>query len=396
MKKLLSFILALIVVFSLCACANEPAPEQTTTAATEPKIDATATDADKTKLDSLYAGRTLRYGEMHAHADTGGNSDGKFTLDQWKAHMAENQVDFATIVDHKQTLHMKLDAWDSTMFIGGSEAGGAVLDSPAESNKLHYNMLFATVEEFEAFLNMQKYLLKFNFAGSFFGYHDFNVERMHQLSNDVYANGGLFVHVHPYLDGCMVSDDPLDYMFGDVMGLEVFRGYSLADMNSEENQKAYKLWTDLLALGKRVYATAGSDAHGTLNDVTVCLGTIYAEDTEAKTLLEYMRSGNCVAGPAGIRMCVGDTQMGGEGSFAGQRLVLTAGAVHSKTYNPTHTYRVDLYDDQGLVFSEEISGQELAYFAIDADPDAKYYHANVYDVTKECIVAVGNPIWNAQ
>ncbi len=393
MKMFLSLILVAVMLLSLCACANDAAPEQTTTVATEPKVDATATDADIAKLDSLYEGRTARYGEMHAHADTGGTSDGKHTLAAWKALMQENGVDFATIVDHKQTLHMKLNDWDNTMFIGGSEAGGEVIGSPATNKMLHYNMLFATVEDFEALLYM--HLVKFDFFGDHFTYPNWNVEQMHQLSKDIYANGGLFVHVHPYLDGCMVSDDPLDYFFGDVMGLEVFRSTYGIDMNHEQNQKAYKLWTDLLALGKRVYATAGSDAHSTLNDVTACLGTIYAESTEAKTLLDYMRAGNCVAGPAGIRMAVGDTQMGGQGSFAGNRLVVSAGEIHTKTYNAEHTYRVDVYDDQGLVFSQEISGTEPDYFAIDADPNAKYYHANVYDVTDEKIVAVGNPIWNS-
>jgi hypothetical protein len=93
-------------------------------------------------------------------------------------------------------------------------------------------------------------------------------------------------------------------------------------------------------------------------------------------------------------MCVGDTQMGGEVSFAGQRLVVSTGKIHTKTYNQEHTYRVDVYDDQGLVFSEEISGVENEYFAIDANPDAKYYRANVYDVTDDKIIAIGNPIWN--
>lgn len=257
---------------------------------------------------------------------------------------------------------------------------------------LHYNMLFATPEEFETLLNM--YPVEFQYFGDHFKYPNWTVEKFHQFSKDVYACGGLFVHVHPYLDGMMVSDDPLDYFFGDVMGLEVFRSYNFIDMNDEQNQKAYKLWTDLLALGKRVYATSGSDAHSSLNGVTTGLGTIYAENTEAKTLLNYIRSGNSVAGPAGIRMCVGDTQMGGEGSFAGQRLVLSAGEIHELTYLEGHTYRVDLYSDQGLVFSGDISGKEPVYFAMDADPAVKYYHANVYDVTDNVIVAVGNPIWN--
>ena len=397
MKKVLSLILVAVMLLGLCACANAPATdtEQTTTVATEPQIDATATDADKAKLDSLYAGREIRYGEMHAHADTGGKSDGKVTLPEWKEHMQENGVDFATIVDHRQTIHMRLEDWDSTKFIGGSEAATTLLGRPEGKNYLHYNMLFATVEEFETVLNL--YPLEFQYFGDFFPYPNWTDEKLNQFSRDIYANGGLFVHVHPQVnDNYIVSDDPLDYFFGDVMGFEVLTGYHAKDMKTESNLKQYDTWVKLLNLGKRAYATCGSDAHGSLVDVVACLGTIYAENTEAKTLLDYIRAGDFVAGPAGIQMCVGDAQMGGEGSFAGHRLVLSAGAIHKATYNAEHAYRVDLYDDKGLVFSEEISGQELAYFAIDADANAKYYHANVYDVTADKIVAVGNPIWNAQ
>jgi hypothetical protein len=393
MKKILSLILAAVMLLSLCACTQTGAPEQTTTVATEPKVDATATDADIAKLDGLYEGRTARFGEMHAHADTGGTSDGKCTLDQWKAHMAENEIDFSTIVDHKQTIHMRLPEWDNTMFIGGSEAGGPVMGSSATNNKIHYNMLFATVEEFENLLNM--YPIEFQYIGGHFGYPNWTEEKMNQLSNNIYECGGLFVHVHPQAnDTYMVSDDPLDYFFGDVMGFEVLTGYHAADMKTESNLKQYDTWVKLLNLGKRAYATCGSDCHGTLADVVPCLGTIYAEDTEAKTLLEYMRAGDFSAGPAGIRLSVGDGKMGDEVSFAGNRLVVAAGEVHYQTYKEDHSYRVDVYDDQGLVFSREISGKEVAYFAIDANPDAKYYRANVFDVTDDKIIAVGNPIWN--
>lgn len=392
MKKVMLLFLAAAMLLSLCACANEVSPEQTT-AETAPPVDATATDADIAKLDSLYEGREIRYGEMHAHANTGGKSDGKITLPEWKFHMQINVFDFATIVDHRQTIHMSLEDWDNTKFIGGSEAATTLTNRPEGKNYLHYNMLFATLEEFETLL--KTYPIKFQYFGDFFPYPNWNTEEFHQLSRDIYANGGLMVHVHPQAsDTYMVSDDPLDYFFGDVMGFEVLTGYHAKDMKTESNLKQYDTWVKLLNLGKRAYATCGSDCHGTLDDVVPCLGTIYAENTEAKTLLEYMRAGDFSAGPAGIRLSVGDGKMGDEVSFAGNRLVVAAGEVHYQTYKEDHSYRVDVYDDQGLVFSREISGKEVAYFAIDANPNAKYYRADVYDVTDEKIIAIGNPIWN--
>lgn len=392
MKKTLLILLIGVMLLGLCACGEAAGGE--TTATTEPAMDATATDADIAKLDSLYAGRELRFGEQHAHADTGGNSDGKATLDEWKGCLQTIGASFTTIVDHRQTIHMELPEWDDNMFIGGSEAATTVMDSPASVKNIHHNMLFADVEEFKTVLNM--YPVKFQYYGGFFRYPNWTVEELNQLSRDIYANGGLFVHVHPQAnEKYMVSDDPLDYFFGDVMGFEVLTGYHAKDMKTEANLKQYDTWVKLLNLGKRAYATAGSDTHNnSFGDVAACLGAIYAEDTNAKTLLNYMRAGDFVAGPAGIRMSVGDSTMGGTCSFAGNRLVVSAGHIHVKTYDTSHEYRLDVYDDQGLVFSQPIYGSDDQYFAIDADANAKYYRANVYDVTADMIIAIGNPIWN--
>lgn len=387
MKKLFALILAIGLLLTLCACGETAAPEQTT----EPKLDVTATDADIAQLDSLYAGRTLRYGEMHSHAATGGKSDGKFTLNQWKDTMLSTGVDFATIVDHKQTLHMRLPEWDSSLFIGGSEAGTEIRGVTATAISVHYNMLFSTVEEFETILNM--YPVEFQYFNGLFRYPSWSKDQLSKLSNDIYANGGLLVHVHPCHDGYLNSEDPLDYFYGDVMGFEVFTGYR-GDMTWPANQKQYETWVKLLNLGKRVYATCGADAHSTLNQVPVSLGTIYSEAKDAKVYLSYVRAGDFTAGPAGVRMAVGENKMGSQCSFAGQRLVVSAEGIHKLTYNPEHQYRVDLYSDQGLVFSSQISGQEPEYFAIDADANAKYYRADVYDVTDDKIIAIGNPIWN--
>ena len=160
----------------------------------------------------------------------------------------------------------------------------------------------------------------------------------------------------------------------------------------ETNQKALKLWTDLLSLGKKVYATSGSDSHNASD--TVSLTTIYAPQANAATYLSYVKKGDFTAGPVGIRMSVGDTCTGGETDFAGKRLVVSVGDFHSLECMPGHTYRIDIYSDRGLVCSQEVPGTGTSYMALDTDDAAKFYRAEVYDVTSQYQVAIGNPIWN--
>ena len=393
MKKIIAILLTGVMLLGLCACANDPAPEQTTT---EPGLDVTATDVDIAKLDGLYAGRQAYHGEMHDHANTGGYSDGNNTLDEWKVMMEkEKDMDFAAIVDHKQVLHMTIPQWDDTLFIGGTEAGTHVTGTSATQDQVHYAMTFTDVDSFEktllAFPLQYQYLPAADYTNRYY-YNNFRYEDMCQLAQTVLDNGGFFTHVHPMGDTYMLSDNPLDYLFAEYTGLEVLCSW-YGNMSAVNNQESYKLWTDLLALGKRVYATAGSDSHRLSN--LISLTTLYATQKNARGYLDQVRAGNFTAGPAGVRMAVGDTQMGGEGSFAGQRLVVSVGDFHSKASNPEHTYRVDLYDDKGLVFSQELKGMEPQYFAMDADASAKFYRAEVYDVTEGYQFALGNPIWNS-
>ncbi len=42
---------------------------------------------DFSKLDKLYEGRRAYYGDYHDHGATGGTSDGKTTLEDWKDYM---------------------------------------------------------------------------------------------------------------------------------------------------------------------------------------------------------------------------------------------------------------------------------------------------------------------
>ena len=389
MKKILALILAAVMLLCMSACGDAAAPEETTQPAAQ---DDTATQADMDKLESLYTGREAYHGELHDHADTGGTSDGKNTLRQWKENMLYvKDMDFAAIVDHRQVLHMRLEEWDNTMFIGGTEAGTHILDTKATQDSVHYNMIFAEPERLENVLNA--YPAQFQYLNDHFTYPKWTETEMAQLIAIVNENGGFFVHVHPLGDKYMLSDDPLDYVFADYTGFEVLCGY-YGNMSAKDNQEAYDYWKQILAAGRKVYATSGSDSHRLSN--TVSLSTIYSQAKDAKAYLEHIRAGDFTAGPAGIRMCMGDTKMGGETGFAGQRLVVSVGDFHSIEYDPTHTYRIDVYNEKGLVMSQEITGQDKTYVAMDADPACMFYRAEVYDVTADYIFALGNPIWNTQ
>ena len=387
MKKLFAFLLAVVMLLSLCACTQntEDTPETTT----EPALDVTATDADIAQLEALYTGRTAYHGELHDHADTGGTSDGNNTLQQWKENLLIKDMDFATFADHKQVLHMRLEDWDNSLFIGGTEAATTVSGTSATQSSVHYNMLFAEPEPLEEVLNENpgKYL----YINDHFSYPGFTQDEFSKIARSVLDKGGFFVHVHPLGDKYMVSNDPLDYVFADGMGFEVLCGY-FGNMSATDNQEAYEVWKQILAAGKRVYATSGSDSHRLSN--TVSLTTIYSEKQDAGTYLDHVRSGDFTAGPVGIRMCVGDTAMGGQTDFAGKRVVVCAADFQSMEYREDHLYRLDLYDDKGLVCSQQIDPTKPAYIAIDADASSKFYRAEVYDTFDNYIVALGNPIWN--
>lgn len=391
MKKIICVLLVIFMFSGLCACNTQEGEETTlfTTEATLPKMDVTATAEDIAQLEAGYQDRIAYHGELHDHANTGGTSDGKSTLEEWKENLKEKDMDFADIADHKQLAHMYLPEWDSNLFIGGSEAA-TVLWELENNNSLHYNMMFSDPEDMRAVL--MKYLMKFQFEnGNNFRYVGFSREELRTLAKDILDNNGFFVHVHPKGDEYLVSEDPLDYWFGDETGLEVLCGV-YGNMSEKENQKAYALWQELLAMGKRVFATSGSDSHNLSS--TVSLATIYSEEKNSESYVSHIRKGDLTAGPVGIRMSVGDTVTGGKGSFAGNRLVVSVGDFHSQEYRMTHVYRVDVFDDQGLVFSQELKGSGTEYFAIDANQSAKFYRAVVVDINDDYIFAVGNPIWN--
>lgn len=365
-----------------------------------------AEESDIQNLLTQYAGREVRYGEMHDHTNTAPNADGFYSVAEWKAKMTEIGMDFTTIVDHRQSVHMYDPAWDSSMFIGGSEPSTRITDHVViENNNFHYNMIFADATDLETvFKHFPGYKYKEQADGNGGTVVTYWLKRQEFLDTAALVRelGGFFVAVHPKYAGYLVSDNPLDYYFGEYTGIEITTGTG-GNMAYEENEKAYKLWVDLLDAGKKVYATAGSDFHKLPN--ASALTTLYGDERDAQVYVDLFRSGDFAPGWVGLRMAIGETTMGGTTSFDGQRLVFSVGDMYnveindgysdSYCYQENHVYSVQLYDDGGLLMESVVNPSEMSYFAIDTDPDAKFYRIVVWDLTENTRVAVGNPIWNS-
>lgn len=353
--------------------------------------------ADEKQLHTVYSNRTAYHGEAHDHGATGGNSDGNYTLGQWEMGMEELDMDFATLVDHRQVNHMYLPEWNTDKFIGGSEASTLVQGEGyvTDHNKMHYNMIFTDPKGLEAVVSS---FAPFNYRYSSskgiyeFSYPNLTPDQIREVIQLVKDNGGMFTHVHPKSSSYIQSDDPLMYWFADWTGLEVFYGYGGYAPERSVNEQNYQLWVDLLAAGKKIWATAGSDKHAAAN--TDALTTIYSEKADAETYFSHMKVGDTTCGPVGIRMCVGDTLMGSETDFAGKRLVFCVDDFHARAYDETHTYHVELISDTGVVYSAEFDVTQPFYYGMDADDTAKFYRVEVFDDTLGLRIAIGNPIWN--
>lgn len=379
MRKLLCLILALSS-FLLCSCNTSGGEDIVKYAATQKDID---------HLEKMYAGRTLFFGEAHDHANTGGNSDGSQDLNTWIAGMDELNMDFAAIVDHRQSSHMSLELWKKGCFIGGSEAATTITDSSATKKNLHYNMLFTDQEAFARVLQSDA-SYKYDPETTFFSYPHFTTLQFKALIQKIKDEGGMFVHVHPKSNGYMASDNPAAYWFADETGLEVFVGFSEHAVGGADTKKNYKLWTDLLYLGARVWATAGSDSHNMPN--TNALTAIYAEEKTPESLFSHMRVGDFAPGFAGIRMTIGNTMMGSSCSFSGQRLVFSTGPFHESILKDHSGFQVVLFEGSREAFRENIDHTRTNYFACDCSPTAKYYRVEIQDNGGNPI-ALGNPIW---
>ncbi len=344
-----------------------------------------ATQMEINYLDRQYAGKTVWYGDLHNHAATGGTSDGHCTLAEWKEQLPGLNMDFVAILDHRQVRHMYLPEWEDGVFLCGTEPGTRISDSKAENNGMHYNMLFPSPKPLEALLEE---FSEYSFSGGqegHFIYPHFTTERFRELIRSVKEKGGFFVYPHP--KQLMASEDPLDYWFADETGIEIF----YEDMRNQKTADNYDLWVALLNCGKRVWACAGEDKHDCAGDTA--LTTIYASALSNAAIMEQLRAGDFVCGSVGIRMCIENCRMGGMCSFENRRLIVAVENFHSSVKNESHTYRFDLFNEDGIVFSQEIDCSHPTYFSFETKP-CKFYRVEVFDMTENLRIAIGNPIWN--
>lgn len=352
----------------------------------------TATQTEIAQLEQLYAGRRAFHGELHDHANTGGTSDGHKDLHHWRGALDALKMDFASILDHKQVRHMYLPEWEDGLFLCGTEPEATITDSLATVKETHYNMHFEKPQLLEELLSE---FPEYEFTGGqegHFIYPGFTRERFGQLIDAVKAKGGLFVIPHP--KQWMKSEHPLDYWYRDWTGLEViYKDYRDIRPGKAYTAQNYQLWTTLLAMGKRIWACAGGDWHDVCCDKA--LTTVYAEQHTNASMIKPLRVGDFTCGGVGIRMCVGDTLCGGACDLENRSLVVSVSDFHPSLYIKGHTYRVDILDNRGVVASKTYSYEDLAqpvYMAIDTDR-ADFYRAEVFDVTSDYRIAIGNPIW---
>lgn len=353
------------------------------------------TDKEKQQLLSLYANRQCFHGELHDHADTGGTSDGTRTLAHWTGALEALKMDFAAILDHKQVRHMYLPEWEDGLFLCGTEPGTDIVDSQASFQETHYNILFENPKLLEELLaEFPEYEFTGGVEGHFV-YPNFTRERFGELIDAVKAKGGLFVIPHP--KQCMQSEYPMDYWYRDWTGLEVFyRDFRDLRPGKEYTTANYSLWTTLLSMGKRVWACAGGDGHSVCSDKA--LTTLYATERTNAAMIKPLRVGDFTCGAVGIRMCIGDTVCGGECDLEGGRLIVCVGDLHDSVSIKGHTYRVEVLDDCGTVYSEEFTWEqsmEGVWLALDTKA-ADFYRVEVFDVTSGFRIAIGNPIWQSR
>ena len=347
-----------------------------------------ATPAQINHLNTLYQGRALYFGDLHNHANTGGTSDGKRTLEHWKGALEALRMDFVGILDHRQVRHMYLPEWEDGLFICGTEPGAVIKDCVAIGghNDIHYNMLFPTPGELEELLAEWP---RYEFTGGVeghFRYPSFTRAEMAALIDTVLSKGGFWVQPHPKQQ--LQSNDPMDYYFRDETGLEAFYG----DMRNEATRQNYKLWCDLLALGKRIFVCAGEDGHACARDTA--LTAIYAGEKSSAGFLAHLRVGDFVCGSVAMRMCAGDTRMGGKCVFNGQKLTVSVDKFHVSVKDPLHKYELVILDDQGEIARRRITCTEPVCYSLTTEESARFYRAEVFDASQNLRIAIGNPIWN--
>ncbi len=346
----------------------------------------TVKDANFTQLEALYAGRKPYHGDFHTHTNSGGSSDGNTPLSEFIEQIKAHGLDFAAIVDHKQMRHFFLPEWDEKYCICGTEPGLSISDRPGIGGKLHYTMIFpdktGLAKVFEAFP-------EFEFTGTKeegrYIYHKFNSKRFCELGEYIWSIGGLMSHAHPRQ--VMVSDDPMDYYFGDHVALETVH----ENVNSFSTKQNRDLWISLLKMGKRVRTHGSSDTHREAKNCAIT--TVYAPKHHSTDIFNTIRSGDCTAGAVGIQMSIDDCVMGGHLPYRdGQQLLIKVGHFYPALKKADTVYCLKVYTDRGLAYASEFNGEMPQELALPVQKRS-YYRVEITNESDNLIVALSNPIW---
>ena len=346
-------------------------------------------EADFSPLDALYEGRSVYWGDQHAHSNSGGTSDGKTPLGEWTSQMDAKQVDFAAIVDHRQMRGFFLPEWDDTRFIIGTEPGTKFTDLTAVrcgQSSVHYNMLFPHKYGLAMVLaNFPEFEFRGDELTGSFKYPSFTKEHFRELADYVMSIGGIMVHPHPKT--MLSSDDPLDYYFGEHTFIETIYGspYTHASIRN------YDLWCKILAAGKHMYTSGGTDTHGPV--ANTALSAFYSREKSGRAFFDIFKSGDFTVGWAGIQMCIGNLPMGSEaGPSEGRTLLVRVKDFYRPMFKENTCYELRIITDRGLAFAARFNGKFPQDAAIEVR-DRKFYRAEIFDITHNVRIAIGNPIW---
>ncbi len=346
-------------------------------------------NADFSPLDEHYADRKVYYGDQHVHTRCGGTSDGSYPMTDWPAEMDRLGVDFAAVVDHRQMRGFFLPEWDKERFIIGTEPSARLLGLNAVNegyDNIHYNMLFPHKYGLAMVLaNFPEYGFKGDELTGSFGYPAFTKARFMELTQFVQSIGGMMVHPHPKT--MLSSRDPLDYYVGEHMFLETL----YCTFDDHVSFKNYKLWTELLALGKHVYTSGGSDTHRAPTNALV--STFYTKEKSGKAFFDQMRTGDFTVGCVGMKMFIDGNPMGSELEYKdGMVLTLRIDDFFKSQWKENTAYELRIHSDEGLVYKSAYDGVAPQEIALECKK-RKFYRAEVFDLTHGYYVAVSNPIW---
>ncbi len=346
----------------------------------------TVKGADFTQLDALYAGRNPYHGDFHTHTNSGGSSDGHTPLADFIEQIKAHGLDFAAVVDHKQMRHFFLPEWDEKYCICGTEPGLSISDRPGIGGKLHYTMIFPDKTGLD---KVFKAFPEFEFTGTKeegrYIYYKFDTKRFCELGEYIWSIGGLMSHAHPRQ--VMVSDDPMDYYFGEHVAIETVH----ESVNAFSTKQNRDLWVSLLKMGKRVHTHGSSDTHREAKNCA--LTTVYAPKHHSTDIFNTIRNGDCTAGAVGIQMSIDNCVMGGSLLYRdGQQLLIKISHFYPALMKPNTVYCLKVYTDRGLAYASEFNGEMPQKLAIAVQKRA-YYRVEITNESDNLVVALSNPIW---